>query len=135
MYLSISLSIHLSIYLSIYLFINLSIYIYIYLSIYLSIYLYIYMYIYIGSPTFYSCFSESFSGEYHMYQYQFIPLQICDYLCKISLEANVATDKGNGRSETCTFHHWGVNFFRNGGWVPVLVGIFLFGESVPYCMS
>ena len=37
-------------------------------------------------------------GEYHIYQ--FIPLQICDYLCKISLKANVATDKGNGRNET-----------------------------------
>ena len=44
--------------------------------------------------TFYSYFSESFSDEYHMYQ--FIPLQICDYLCEISLEANVATDEGNG---------------------------------------
>ena len=53
-------------------------------------------------PTFYSYFSESFSDEYHMYQ--FILLQICDYLCKISLEANVATDEGNGRNEMWTLN-------------------------------
>ena len=49
-------------------------------------------------PTFYSYFSKSFGDEYHMHQ--FIPLQICDYLCEISLEVNVATDEGNGRNET-----------------------------------
>ena len=32
--------------------------------------------------------------------YQFIPLQICDYLCEISLEANVTTGEVNGRNET-----------------------------------
>ena len=36
--------------------------------------------------------------EYHMYQ--FIPLQSCDYLCEISLKANVATDESNDRNET-----------------------------------
>ena len=50
------------------------------LYIYISIYIYIYVY------------------EYYMYQ--FILLQSCDYLCEISLQANVATDKGNGRNET-----------------------------------
>ena len=31
--------------------------------------------------------------------YQFIPLHSCDYLCEISLKANVATDKGNVNTE------------------------------------
>ena len=48
-------------------------------------------------PTFYSYFWKSLSAEYHMYQ--FILLQ-CDYLCKTSLKANVATDEGKDRNET-----------------------------------
>ena len=43
-------------------------------------------------PTFYSYFKESFSGEYHMYQ--FIPLHSCGYLKKTSIKMNVATDEG-----------------------------------------
>ena len=31
--------------------------------------------------------------------YQFIPLHSCDYLCEISLKANVATDEGNVNTE------------------------------------
>ena len=49
-----------------------------------SLYIYIYFYSYI---------KESFSGEYHMCQ--FIPLHSCDYLKKISIKINVATDEGN----------------------------------------
>ena len=36
-------------------------------------------------------------AEYHMYQ--FILLHSCDYLQKISIKINVATDKGNRRVE------------------------------------
>ena len=50
-------------------------------------------------PTLYSYFKESFSGEYHMYQ--LIPPQSCDYLMKISIKTNVATNKGNILNETC----------------------------------
>ena len=32
--------------------------------------------------------------------YHFILLESCDYLCEISLKANVATDEGNGQNET-----------------------------------
>ena len=35
--------------------------------------------------------------------YQFILLQ-CDYLCKTSLKANVATDEGKDRNETSTLN-------------------------------
>ena len=52
------------------------------------------IYIYI---TFYSYFKESFGDEYHMYQ--LIPLHSCDYLNKISIKTNVATDEGNSRNE------------------------------------
>ena len=52
---------------------------------------YIYIYIYIG-------IKESFSGEYLIYQ--FIPLHSCDYLYKISIKRDVATDEGNSRNET-----------------------------------
>ena len=52
-------------------------------------------------PTFYSYFKESFSDEYHMYQ--LIPLHSCDYLNKISIKTNVATDEGNSRNE---MWHW-----------------------------
>ena len=31
--------------------------------------------------------------------YQFIPLDSCDYLKKISIKINVATDEGNSRNE------------------------------------
>ena len=31
--------------------------------------------------------------------YQFIPLHSCDYLKKVSIKINVATDEGNGRNE------------------------------------
>ena len=48
-------------------------------------------------PTFYSYFKESFSGEYHIYQ--FISLHSCDYLMKISIKINVATHKGNSQNE------------------------------------
>ena len=48
-------------------------------------------------PTFYSYFKQSFSGEYHMYQ--LIPLHSCDYLNRISIKTNVATDEGNSRNE------------------------------------
>ena len=46
-------------------------------------------------PTFYSSFKESFGDEYHMYQ--LIPLHSCDYLNKILIKTNVATDEGNSR--------------------------------------
>ena len=36
-------------------------------------------------------------AEYHMYQ--FILLHSCDYLQKISIKINVATDQGNSRNE------------------------------------
>ena len=39
---------------------------------------------------FLSYFKESFSGEYHMYQ--FILLHSCDYIKKISIKINVVTD-------------------------------------------
>ena len=42
-------------------------------------------------PTFYGYFKESFSGDYYMYQV--IPLQSCDYLYKVSIKINVATDE------------------------------------------
>ena len=35
--------------------------------------------------------------EYHMYQ--LIPLHSCDYLNKILIKTNVATDEGNSRNE------------------------------------
>ena len=35
--------------------------------------------------------------------YQFIPLHSCDYLYKISIKINVATDKGNDQNE---IRHW-----------------------------
>ena len=38
---------------------------------------------------------------YHMYQ--LIPLHSCDYLNKISIKTNVATDEGNSRNE---MWHW-----------------------------
>ena len=44
---------------------------------------------------------ESFRGEYHMYQ--LIPLHPCDYLKKLSIQVNVATDKGNSPNE---MWHW-----------------------------
>ena len=47
--------------------------------------------------TFYSYFKESFGDEYHMCQ--LIPLHSCDYLNKISIKTNVATDEGNNRNE------------------------------------
>ena len=31
--------------------------------------------------------------------YQFIPLHSCDYLKKITIKENVATDEGNSRNE------------------------------------
>ena len=34
-----------------------------------------------------------------MYMYIYIPLHSCDYLKKISIKINVATDVGNGRNE------------------------------------
>ena len=43
-------------------------------------------------PTFYSYFKESFSGECHMYQV--IPLHSCDYLKKLLIKTNMATDEG-----------------------------------------
>ena len=47
--------------------------------------------------TFYSCFKQSFSGEYHMYQ--LITLHLCDYFNKLSIQINVATEEGNSRNE------------------------------------
>ena len=35
--------------------------------------------------------------------YQLIPLHSCDYLNKISIKTNVATDEGNSRNE---MWHW-----------------------------
>ena len=35
--------------------------------------------------------------------YQLIPLHSCDYLNKISIKANLATDEGNSRNE---MWHW-----------------------------
>ena len=35
--------------------------------------------------------------------YQLIPLHSCDYLKKLSIRVNVATDKGNDRNE---MWHW-----------------------------
>ena len=72
----------------IYIYIYMHTYIYIYMHTYIYIHAYIYIYIYIyGSwfqitlrPTFYSYFNQSFSGEYHIYQ--FIQLHSCDYLKK-----------------------------------------------------
>ena len=40
-----------------------------------------------------SYFKESFSGEYHMYQV--ILLHPCDYLYKVLIKTNVATDEDN----------------------------------------
>ena len=48
-------------------------------------------------PTFYSYFKESSSGEYHMYQ--LITLHSCDYLKKLSMKINVATDEGKSQNE------------------------------------
>ena len=47
--------------------------------------------------TFYSYFEESFSGECHIYQ--LITLHSCDYLKRLSIQINVATDEGNSRNE------------------------------------
>ena len=58
----------------------------------MNIYIYIYIYL-----TFYSYFKKSLSDEYHMYL--LIPLHSCDYLNKISMKTNVATDEGNSRKE------------------------------------
>ena len=44
-----------------------------------------------------SYFKESFSGEYHLYQ--LIPLHSCDYLKKVLIKTDVATDEGNSRHE------------------------------------
>ena len=52
-------------------------------------------------PTLYSYFKESFSGEYPMYQ--LILLRSCNYLRKISIKINVATDEDNSRNE---IRHW-----------------------------
>ena len=52
-------------------------------------------------PTFYSYFKESYGEEYHMYQ--LISLHWCDYLNKISIKTNLATDEGNSRNE---MWHW-----------------------------
>ena len=41
--------------------------------------------------------SQTFADEYYMYKV--IPLHSCDYLEKISIKLNVATDKGNSRNE------------------------------------
>ena len=49
--------------------------------IYIYIYIYIYMYIYISYVS-------------------FIPLHSCDYLKQNSIKTNMATDEGNGQSET-----------------------------------
>ena len=48
-------------------------------------------------PTSCSCFKESFSGEYN--RYQFILLHSCDYLKKVPIKINEATDEGNSRNE------------------------------------
>ena len=45
--------------------------------------------------------SYSVSGEYHMYQ--LILLHSCDYLQKISIKINVATQKRNSQNE---MSHW-----------------------------
>ena len=45
------------------------------------------------TPTFYSYFKESFSGEYHINQ--FLPLHSCDYPNKILIKTNMATDEGS----------------------------------------
>ena len=52
--------------------------------------------------TFYSFFKKFFSGDYHIY-HQFIPLHSWNYLTKISIKINVATDEGNSRNE---MQHW-----------------------------
>ena len=41
-----------------------------------------------------------YSFIYTVLYIRFIPLHSCDYLCEISLKANVATDEVNGRNET-----------------------------------
>ena len=83
------------------------VYVYVCICICICIYVFIWIYMYIWvqiplRPTFYRYFSESFSGEYR--KYQFIPLQSYDYLCEISLKANMATGEGNGRNETLTLN-------------------------------
>ena len=57
-----------------------------------------YVYIYIKYIYISSYFKESFSGDYLMY-HQFIPLHSWDYLNKISININEATDKGIRRNE------------------------------------
>ena len=52
--------------------------------------------------TFYSYFWESFSGEYSMYQFN--PLDLCEYLCEISLKVDLGTDEGNVRNEMETLN-------------------------------
>ena len=63
------------------------IYILIYTNMYIYTHTYMYLYIYV-----------------HMYSYIYIysyiyPLHSCDYLNKVSIKANVATDEGNSRNE------------------------------------
>ena len=48
-------------------------------------------------PTFYSYFEESFSGEYGICHV--IPLHSCDYLYKVSIKINMATDEGSNRNK------------------------------------
>ena len=106
-------------------FITLYIHIYIYIYIYIFMYTYlIYIYIYIilrqltkeiaemrceteqtmklefkshSGQNSYSYFKESFSGQYHIYQ--LIQLHSYDYLQKISVKLNMATDEDNSRNE------------------------------------
>ena len=54
---------------------------YIYTHTYMYLYIYVHMYSYI-----------------YIYSYIY-PLHSCDYLNKVSIKANVATDEGNSRNE------------------------------------
>ena len=41
----------------------------------------------------------------YIYIYIYVMIYTRDYLCKISLKANVATDEGNGRNEMWTLNN------------------------------
>ena len=67
------------------------------------IYVFIYIYIiylnkYLQIFTLYKCcFKESLSSEYHMYQV--IPLHSCDYLNRLLIKINMATDEDKMKSD------------------------------------
>ena len=54
------------------------------------------------TPTFYSYFEESVSGDYHMYQ--LILLHSCDYLWKTSIKIKVTPDEGKHPKQNVTLN-------------------------------